>query len=915
MLFTNSNYSLGEFAGLVIAGVLNLRDALVFVATRDRLFREKCEIESSGMMAVSLEAVKLQLMLESHEFSDLSIACYNSPTDCVVSGPLHQLKTFKIHLDVQAVRNSQLSVAYGYHSPATAPVIDDLRVLSEKIKTEAPSLPVISTVLGRVVMPGDLSSFINDYFVRHCAEPVRFTQGINSYVSNTDLFCDRMIWIELGPHPRILPMLQKFPDLSDSTFLGSLRKGQDSWLAMSTTLCNLYLTDDQSLQWRRLFDQLGSASCIILPSYPFLKNHFWVPFREETAPSMTGIQAKDSMIHDWEQMPNTDNGSIAIFKIPMSRIERYMAGHCAAGVPLCPASVYLEFVVAGVILATKHLARYHNDLHVTLRQIHFTKALTPAVTREGNIMIKVVIDTESQIFSIGSGFSQSECQIIYAHGEYRLQSVSEVATSLAQNVSSIPQVLEAEKAHVSESFSARTVYEVIFPRVVKYSKEFQTVQYLVVDPDGMGATATMELGSVCDRQSFVIDPVFLDTLLHVAGFISNLRGELHEAYICDQIGLVEFIPSLVKSGATFIVHCNILWSSEQNAMLGESYAVSDVHPRTVVAHIKGIRFRRVRLTSFKASLANSLEVISSSPLEPASPELSRDVQSIEQKVSQIITRTCEMDAGNITLTSDLDAFGIDSLMRLELSVELAKAFPTIRNIQMNVLMCNTILDIVEMISPNNAIDEESSYTPPSAMSSTLALDDLQVVAGKSPLRCMFADILGIEPSVITDNQDLSYLGLDSLATAKAIYRIKKEYNLHLSAGFFELNRTIHDIHASMQRTLTPPPMNDELNDRLVIENRSTVQGRLPDILNLGQKMVQLQRSPGNKVPLVLIHDGSGLTISYRYITDLNRDIWGINNPRFTSPGGQWGSVVEMAESYAKYILETFGSGGPLILGG
>jgi len=871
---------------------------------------EKCEVESSGMVAVSLESDKLQTLLESQQaFSDLSIACYNSPTDCVVSGPLLQLEVFRTHLDITAVKNSPLAVPYGYHSLAMLPVLDDLRVLSGKTKTQGPSLPIISTVLGRVVMPGDLSSFTIDYFVRHCVEPVRFIQGIFSYVSNLT-FTGRTIWIELGPHPGILPMLQKFPDLSDSLFLGSLRKRQDSWSTMSTTLCSLYLTD-QSLDWRRVFSQIGSTSCISLPSYPFSKKRFWVSFREETAPL---IQSKDSMIHDWVQLPDTNNGNIAVFEIPITRIERYMTGHCVADLPLCPASVYLEFVVAGVILTTKHLAKYFDDLHVALQQVHFTKALTGTAIQQGDIMIKVVIDAESGTFSIGSGLSQSEYQIIHAHGEYRLQSASEMATKLAYNVPSNPN---PEKDH-SESFSARTVYEVIFPRVVKYSKEFQTIQRLEINSDGMGATATIALGFVCDRASFVIDPIFIDTLLHVAGFVSNLRGDPHEAYICDEIGLVEFIPTVIKSGATFAIHCDISWSSEQNAMLAESCAVSDAHPRAIVAHIKGIRFRRVRLSRLKAALASSLALTSS--FEPTSPVLSRDIQSLEQRVFQIIARTCDIDA-NLTLVSDLDRFGIDSLMRMELSIELARAFPTIDDIQMKMLECKKILDVVKMISseniifPDNVNDDEPFSTCASATSSspTFVPDDWEIVGGKSLLRRIFADIL--EQNAITDDQDLTYLGLDSLTSMEAICRIKEEYGLHLSAGFFEGNRTIHDIHTYIyeQHTLKPPPIKSKVNTQLIVQGCSPVRGRLADILNLDQKMVPLQKLLGNKMPLVLIHDGSGLAISYRCITDLNRDVWGISNPRFASLG-PWESVVEMAESYAEYILETL-EGGALILGG
>jgi hypothetical protein len=48
-------------------------------------------------------------------------------------------------------------------------------------------------------------------------------------------------------------------------------------------------------------------------------------------------------------------------------------------------------------------------------------------------------------------------------------------------------------------------------------------------------------------------------------------------------------------------------------------------------------------------------------------------------------------------------------------------------------------------------------------------------------KARLAEVLEIEKSIITDNQDLAHLVLDSM---EAIYRIKKEYNLHPSANFF-----------------------------------------------------------------------------------------------------------------------------------
>ena len=77
--------------------------------------------------------------------------------------------------------------------------------------------------------------------------------------------------------------------------------------------------------------------------------------------------------------------------------------------------------------------------------------------------------------------------------------------------------------------------------------------------------------------------------------------------------------------------------------------------------------------------------------------------------------------GDITLASDLQFFDRDSLMRLELSVELAGAFPIIGDIERSILKrCNNTLDIVNMISsgnsifPTNVTDEESFYTSQSS---------------------------------------------------------------------------------------------------------------------------------------------------------------------------------------------------------
>ena len=85
-----------------------------------------------------------------------------------------------------------------------------------------------------------------------------------------------------------------------------------------------------------------------------------------------------------------------------------------------------------------------------------------------------------------------------------------------------------------------------------------------------------------------------------------------------------------------------------------------------------------------------------------------------------------------------------------------------------------------------------------------------------------------------------------------------------------------------------------------------------DCLDTVTICVQRTRQPG-RVPLFLIHDGSGLVKYIHNLPPLGRDLWGIHNPYFIN-SRPWESVESMAAEYAKYTIKAAGLG-PVILGG
>jgi hypothetical protein len=71
----------------------------------------------------------------------------------------------------------------------------------------------------------------------------------------------------------------------------------------------------------------------------------------------------------------------------------------------------------------------------------------------------------------------------------------------------------------------------------------------------------------------------------------------------------------------------------------------------------------------------------------------------------------------------------------------------------------------------------------------------------------------------------------------------------------------------------------------------------------------------NTSPIILIHDGSGMDISYQLLEDLNRPVYSIRDPSFEDPEKIWKEGLrEMATLYIE-MIRTVLPKGEILLGG
>ncbi|KAJ4000729.1 polyketide synthase [Lentinula boryana] len=953
-------HSLGEYTALVFAGVLSLRGALTLIARRVQLMLQKCELNSTGMLAINLHPGLVKHLLGTFDDNDhITVSCYNGPNDCVVSGPIDALEKFKGFLDAtKRCRSKMLAVPYGYHSAVMASLSNELTSIAQSIEIRAPNLPIASNVDGIVVLPGDDSFFNPEYFARHCSQPVQYDDGVRALHDACNLFGD--VWLEIGPHPTCLPMLKTHSSFSSNAILiPSLKRDQDPWLTLGSTLC-LLAAADVSLQWRNTFSHLPHTRCISLPSYPFATSKYWVPYEEDSSlifnPRQPSLTSEYTLLYRWEQYPSLKNGYVAIFETPISHLSDLILGHRVGGLALCPASVFIELVLSSVELSVRHRDESANESLVQIISSHFVKGLVYKEDVPRTVVTKISLEEGRGCFSISSRVEPSKELVLHVRGGYLLKPISEFATELCQILPSLTGSITTLKdpSAKAEVFLSRTTYEVVFPSVVHYAKEYHTMQSLLVSPTDFQGCASIRLPSGHHPGSFTAHPVFLDTLLQVPGFIANLQGKRQsfeqseaslginagDVFICSEIASFSVFTTSLDNNATYSVYCRGVWS-DNRALSFDVSAVKDGGSPQVVASLKGVVFRQMGLETLRKALlvaaitgqiqaSQPLPVLNNSPMQSRArshsspPNFVNVVGELHSRIFDAIAETCGVTREQITADTALDALGIDSLMLIELSAKLQFLSSKIDLELQSLYSCRTVADIIRkssavlglgnarpltIVSPSTTCAESEPSSP-----STLVADD-GLLDCTSPRADDSFDIKNIVSTALSttdafeDDTDLETLGLDSLASLEVLHALQTQFGRQLPNDFLRRHRTVAAIQAQF-RPLTP----ETQRRSFILQSppKEAVQARLIGTLRLGTNPVRVQARNQANTPIFFIHDGSGLVNYYDKVDSLHRDVWAIYNPKFLL-ALPWVSVKDMASAYADHISAL--STGTILLGG
>jgi [acyl-carrier-protein] S-malonyltransferase len=188
-----AGHSLGEFAALVAAEVLELTAAIEIVIVRGRAMQAAGELRQGTMTALlGVGPEDAAAMCDEVRGGDvLTVANENSSQQVVLSGSVPAIERAEALASQRKIRAVRLKVAGAFHSPLMEPAVEPLSAAIDTFAFGPPRFPIATNVTGELVEdPEELRALLK----RHVISPVRWERAARAL---QDAGAD--VFVEAGP--------------------------------------------------------------------------------------------------------------------------------------------------------------------------------------------------------------------------------------------------------------------------------------------------------------------------------------------------------------------------------------------------------------------------------------------------------------------------------------------------------------------------------------------------------------------------------------------------------------------------------------------------------------------------------------------------------------------------------------------
>ncbi|EUC49768.1 hypothetical protein COCMIDRAFT_1596 [Bipolaris oryzae ATCC 44560] len=666
------------------------------------------------------------------------------------------------------------------------------------------------------------------------------------------------------------------------------------------------------------------------------------------------------------------------------KLKATITGHQVNGTPLTPSSLYADQAMTVADYLYQQLRPGTETPGLNVCSMEVTKTLIPQypppVTGQ-HLQIEGNADLEaSQVKITFRTVSADGSKILAEHavGIVKYEDVNawkEEWGRIQYMVQSQIDMLQQKLATGAAHKVLRGMAYKLFKALVTYADNYRGMEEVILDGKQTEATASVQFQTTPADGEFLCSPYWIDSLAHLSGFIVNASDHLdseNSVYISHGWGSIKIAGKLSpeKKYRSYVR----MQPAPGNISVGDVYIMDGAE---IIGMVMGLKFQNIPRRALnimmppagKAASAPAAKAVAKPapkalpaatpvktqaavPKAVKAPKPAKVVKvaapaGVTSKVMNIVAQEIDVDMSELVDEAAFENLGVDSLLSLTISArfreELDMDIPSTLFTD-----CSTVGELKKHFSqfdgatlveddssvtsdepsgaptPFEAPAGQSDSTPASSAGSDDGHDDIKPSAategGASLARKLVAEEMGVDVSEITDDLDLTDIGMDSLMSLTILGSMREATGRDLPADFLTVNVTIKDIETALGMRPQPKaakpaakaskaPQLSEVNKKLA---------SLPDVSNLPPaSSVLLQGNPKTATKkFFLVPDGSGSATSYISIPNISPSmaVYGLNCPFMKCPE-KWTCGVEGVSRLYLNEIKRRQPAGPYLIGG
>ena len=572
-------HSVGEYVAACVAEVFSLEDGLKLIAMRGRLMQQ---LPSGGEM-VSLLASESQVIEAIGEYSSqVTIAAINGPESIVISGESEAIATICSKLETKGVKTKHLQVSHAFHSPLMEPMLAEFEAVAQEVTYSQPRIPVISNVTGQKVSSEMTTA---KYWVNHVRQPVRFAQSMKTLnEQGYELF------LEVGPKPILLGMGRQCLPEDSGVWLPSLRSGVEEWQQMLSSLGQLYV-QGAKVDWSG-FDRDSRYQKVILPTYPFQREKYWVETTNYKRISATKLHP---LINRKFQSPLSKD---IFFESEFSTDALpFLADHCIYEKVVVPGASHISLLLASASL-TFSATEYQ------LEDILFPQALVIPEQGVRNVQVALTPQDNSYSFQVISfDSSESNSWAVHATGKIYPTNVERFLGHASQTQQSL-ETIEEIQSRCSQKIESTEIYQSLWDRQVQLRESFRWIDQVWLG-EGEILCQMKVPETVLDALKYQIHPALIDSCFQsVAALNLSLAGDKNETFVPFSIEKFTFYQR-PENGSLWCYTRGLKDGASEEKLLKAEIQLFD-QTGELVAQVNGFEGRKANPETLLKSLDSDL---------------------------------------------------------------------------------------------------------------------------------------------------------------------------------------------------------------------------------------------------------------------------------------------------------------------